>query len=395
MQAFVVAGACRPANSPGASNSEPPVIDTVYFGGGTPSLLAPSALAKILATLERTCRFATPEITLEADPETITSEKAKSWRAAGFNRISLGVQSFNDRELQATGRMHRRADVDRAAEILRAAAFDNISMDLIAGLPHQTRESWEHSVAEILRLRPEHISIYMLEIDEGSHLGKESLAGGARYSAAAIPPDDTQAEFYESACANLAAAGYDHYEISNWALPGRRSRHNLKYWQRDAYLGLGAGAHSFDGATRWANAHDSARYVASIEQGASPREQIEPVAPEQALEEEFFLGLRQLDGIDLARIERQYASNGNGTSARIRPHSPANRSALRPGPRQSRKQSSSPRSKSPHYFQFRSGGTARMTMRRSYQRVESALEQPVASFLSRASLIPANDPKES
>ena len=228
VQAFVVAGASRPADSPGASNSEPPVIDTVYFGGGTPSLLDPSALSKILATLERTCRFATPEITLEADPETITPEKAKSWRAAGFNRISLGVQSFNDRELQATGRMHRRADVDRAAEILRAAAFDNISMDLIAGLPHQTRESWEHSVAEILRLRPEHISIYMLEIDEGSHLGKESLAGGARYSAAAIPPDDTQAEFYESACANLAAAGYDHYEISNWALPGRRSASQSK-----------------------------------------------------------------------------------------------------------------------------------------------------------------------
>ena len=306
-----------PQNGASAPEVPAPSVDTIYFGGGTPSLLDPSALSKILATLERTCRFATPEITLEADPETITSEKAKSWRAGGFNRISLGVQSFNDRELQATGRMHRRADVDRAAAILRAAAFDNISMDLIAGLPHQTRESWEHSVAEILRLRPEHISIYMLEIDEGSHLGKESLAGGARYSAAAIPPDDTQAEFYESACANLAAAGYDHYEISNWALPGRRSRHNLKYWQRDAYLGLGAGAHSFDGATRWANAHDSARYVASIEQGASPREQIEPVAPEQALEEEFFLGLRQLDGIDLARIERQYASNGNGTSARF------------------------------------------------------------------------------
>ncbi len=189
-------------------------------------------------------------------------------------------------------------------------------MDLIAGLPHQTRESWDHSVAEILRLRPEHISIYMLEIDEGSHLGKESLAGGSRYSADTIPSDDAQTEFYESACARLAAAGYDHYEISNWALPNCRSRHNLKYWQREPYLGLGAGAHSFDGATRWANAHDSAAYVAAIEQGRSPREQVELVTLEQALEEEFFLGLRQLDGIDLARIERQYATSGNGTSAR-------------------------------------------------------------------------------
>ena len=245
-------------------------VDTVYFGGGTPSLLDSATLDKILDTLRATYSFETPEITLEADPETITPEKANSWLAAGFNRISLGVQSFNDRELQATGRMHRRADIARAAEILRAAGFDNISMDLIIGLPHQTRESWEQSVSELLDLRPEHISIYMLEVDEGSHLGKESLAGGTRYSAPAIPPDDTQAEFYDSACTRLATAGYDHYEISNWALPSRRSRHNLKYWQREPYLGLGAGAHSFDGKTRWANVHDSAKYVAMIEQGIIP-----------------------------------------------------------------------------------------------------------------------------
>ena len=190
-------------------------------------------------------------------------------------------------------------------------------MDLIVGLPHQTRESWEQSVSELLDLRPEHISIYMLEVDEGSHLGKESLAGGTRYSAPAIPPDDTQAEFYDSACKRLATAGYDHYEISNWALPDCRSRHNLKYWQREPYLGLGAGAHSFDGKTRWANVHDSAQYVAMIEQGITAREQIEPVTSEQALEEEFFLGLRQLEGIDLAQIERTYAANGNGASARL------------------------------------------------------------------------------
>jgi oxygen-independent coproporphyrinogen III oxidase len=291
--------------------------DTVYFGGGTPSLLDPGALAKILDALRATYSFETPEITLEADPETISTEKANSWLAAGFNRISLGVQSLNDRELQATGRMHRRADIARATETLRAAGFDNISMDLIIGLPHQTRESWEQSVSELLDLRPEHISIYMLEVDEGSHLGKESLAGGTRYSAATIPSDDAQAEFYDSACTRLATAGYDHYEISNWAFPGRRSRHNLKYWQREPYLGLGAGAHSFDGKTRWANVHDSAQYVTMIEQGISPREQIEPVTPEQALEEEFFLGLRRLEGIDLAQIERNYAANRNGTSARL------------------------------------------------------------------------------
>jgi oxygen-independent coproporphyrinogen-3 oxidase len=302
----------------GAAQARQPAADTIYFGGGTPSLLDPAALAEILGALGANFLLEAPEITLEADPETITPEKANSWRASGFNRISLGVQSFSDRELQATGRMHRRADVGRATEILRTAGFDNISMDLIIGLPHQTRNSWEQSVSELLDLRPEHISIYMLEVDEGSHLGKESLAGGARYSAPAIPPDDTQAEFYDSACARLAAAGYDHYEISNWALPDRRSRHNLKYWRREPYFGLGAGAHSFDGKTRWANVHDSAKYVSMIEQGISPREQIEPVTPEQALEEEFFLGLRQLDGIDLARIERHYSSiNANGVRARF------------------------------------------------------------------------------
>jgi oxygen-independent coproporphyrinogen III oxidase len=295
-----------------------PIVDTVYFGGGTPSLLAPNALARILDTLRDSFDFdEAPEITLEADPETITSAKATAWLAAGFNRISLGAQSFNDRELQSAGRMHRRANIFEAARILRAADFRNISMDLIAGLAHQTRATWEESVTALLGVRPEHISIYMLEIDEGSHLGKESLAGGARYSARAIPADDAIAEFYDSACGRLAAEGYDHYEISNWAcsrvkdLPSLRSRHNLKYWRREPYLGLGAGAHSFDGTQRWANIHDSAKYVACIEQGITPREQIETVTPAQALEEEFFLGLRQLEGIDLARIERQYAVSLN------------------------------------------------------------------------------------
>jgi oxygen-independent coproporphyrinogen-3 oxidase len=293
-------------------------VDTVYFGGGTPSLLEPAALAEILDALRHNVGFAHPaeclEVTLEADPETITPEKAQAWLAAGFNRISLGVQSLNDRELQAAGRLHRRAGIFAAAQILRQAGFRNISMDLIAGLAQQTRESWQESVSRILEIRPEHISIYLLEIDEGSRLGKESLAGGSRYSAEAIPSDDAMADSYESACARLAAAGYEHYEISNWGLPGFRSRHNLKYWRREPYLGLGAGAHSFDGAQRWSNVHDSAQYVACIESGVSAREQIEPVTAQQALEEELFLGLRQLEGIDLARVEKKY---GVSLQARI------------------------------------------------------------------------------
>jgi len=314
------------------SNLRDAPVDTVYFGGGTPSLLEPPALAGILDALRRSFAFAEPaardsvaapqidaaaahlEITLEADPETITPEKAEAWLAAGFNRISLGVQSFDDRELQAAGRMHRRADIFAASRILREAGFRNISMDLIAGLAQQTRASWEESVARILEIRPQHISIYLLEIDEGSRLGKESLAGGSRYSAETIPSDDAMAESYESACARLADAGYEHYEISNWGLPGFRSRHNLKYWRREPYLGLGAGAHSFDGARRWSNVHDSAKYVACIESGATPREQIERVTAQQALDEELFLGLRQLEGIDLARVEKKY---GVSLQARI------------------------------------------------------------------------------
>jgi oxygen-independent coproporphyrinogen III oxidase len=307
----------------GISSLRDAQVDTVYFGGGTPSLLEPSALAGIVHTLRQNFAFAASaplpsvstlgvtsasraEITLEADPETINSEKAQAWIAAGFNRISLGVQSFSDRELRAAGRMHRRSDICAAARILREVGFHNISMDLIAGLALQTRASWEESVARILEIRPEHISIYLLEIDEGSRLGKESLAGGSRYSAEAIPSDDAMAGSYESACARLAAAGYEHYEISNWGLPGFRSRHNLKYWRREPYVGVGAGAHSFDGSRRWSNVHDSAKYVASVESGVSPRGQIEPVTAQQALEEELFLGLRQLEGIDLARIEKKY-----------------------------------------------------------------------------------------
>jgi oxygen-independent coproporphyrinogen III oxidase len=293
--------------------------DTIYLGGGTPSLFDPADLARILAAVRSEFACAsTVETTLEADPETITPEKAGAWRAARINRISLGAQSFHDAELKPAGRMHRRADIFSAIARLRAAGFANISLDLIAGLPHQTAASWQASVDEALRLRPEHISIYLFEIDEGSRLGKEILSGGSRYSAAAVPSDDAMAESYEFACERLARAGYEHYEISNWALPGFRSRHNLKYWRREPYLGFGAGAHSFDGRWRWANAHDPAAYAAAINEGRLPIEQLEEVTPKQALDEELFLGLRQLEGIDLARMAAEYGSQYDATlGARI------------------------------------------------------------------------------
>jgi oxygen-independent coproporphyrinogen III oxidase len=329
------------------------VVDTVYFGGGTPSLLETRQLQDILEAIRETSGTnglpsvevdggsATPprtqragaepnrdsarrrreeggpntsgqnnavfqEVTLEADPETVEQAKAAAWVRAGINRVSFGVQSFSDKELKAAGRMHRRTDIYRAVAILRAAGIRNISFDLIAGLPHQTKDSWKQSLAQLISLAPEHVSVYLLEVDEGSRLGKELLTGGGRYSAGAVPSEDEMAEFYEMAQAALGAAGYRHYEISNWAKPGFEAKHNLKYWRREPYLGFGAGAHSFSGRQRWANAHDAAAYVRAIESGRLPLEQLETVTAEQALEEELFLGLRQLDGIDVGRIERDY-----------------------------------------------------------------------------------------
>jgi putative oxygen-independent coproporphyrinogen III oxidase len=341
------------------------LVDTVYIGGGTPSLLEAVQLQRILEAIramfgakgsrsdevdndfltQRTQREETQraqrrkcgeqrsekgdqkrrhepygsefeEVTLEADPETVEAEKAAAWVKAGINRVSFGVQSFSNKELAAAGRMHRREDVYRAVRILRNAGVRNTSFDLIAGLPHQTRESWKESLEELTALAPEHVSVYLLEVDEGSRLGREMLAGGARYNAAAVPSEDEMAEFYEMAQARLGAWGYHHYEISNWAKPGFESKHNLKYWRREPYLGFGAGAHSFSGRQRWANEHDAPAYVRAIESWRLPVEQVETVSQERALEEELFLGLRQLDGIDVGRIEREY---GVALRARFEP----------------------------------------------------------------------------
>ena len=299
-----------------SAEDAPLSIDTLYVGGGTPSMLETADLARLLDAARESFPCEWIEATLEADPETVTPERAAAWRAAGFNRVSLGAQSFDDRELAAAGRLHRRAELYAAERILRAAGFANVSFDLIAGLAHQTRATWNDSLQRLMDLNPEHISIYMLEIDEGSRLGKEALALGVRYGAGALPSDDDVADFYESARALLASAGYDQYEISNWARPGFRSRHNLKYWQRQPYLGFGAGAHSFDGHERWAKVHDPAAYTAAIERGEWPLEQRQRVMPAQALEEELFLGLRQLDGIDVAAIEAHY---GHDLRARLAP----------------------------------------------------------------------------
>ncbi len=298
------------------TRSEDLAVDTVYIGGGTPSLLDPAHLQNILNAIRASFAADLTEVTLEADPETIEAGKAAAWVRAGINRVSFGLQSFSDKELVAAGRMHRRADIYRAVPMLREAGIRNISFDLIAGLSHQTKVSWRQSLEELAVLAPEHVSVYLLEIDEDSRLGKELLQGGEKYSARSVPSEDDMAEFYEMAQQALGAAGYHHYEISNWAKPGYESKHNLKYWRREPYLGFGAGAHSFSGTERWANAHDAAAYVTALQGGRMPVEQHETLTAESALEEELFLGLRQLDGIDLAQIERDY---GVSLAARFDP----------------------------------------------------------------------------
>ncbi len=265
-------------------NTEPPIVDTVYIGGGTPSLLEPGLLQSMLAALREQFACKWNEVTLEADPETITIEKAAAWVASGINRVSFGTQSFVDKELKAAGRMHRRADIYNAVPILREKGIANISFDLIAGLPKQTAESWSVSLSEAITLSPEHISVYMMEIDEASRLGLEVLQGGLRYSARDLPTEESMAQFYELAQLTLKAAGYSQYEISNWAKPGFESRHNLKYWRREPYLGFGAGAHSFFGTQRWANIHDASGYVFQRQYKIDLEEKVERLAAAGMLE---------------------------------------------------------------------------------------------------------------
>ena len=225
---------------------------------------------------------------MEAAPGGITPEKASAWRRAGINRVSLGVQSFNTRELARTGRKHTAEIVEREIAVLRAAGIGNFNVDLIAGLPGQTLESWNHSLEWVERLQSPHVSVYMLEVDEDSRLGAEVMAFGKRYGAPDIPSDDQIADFYEIAVERLARAGIARYEISNFARPGFESRHNLKYWRREPYLGFGADAHSFDGTWRWQNAESIEDYL----RGSKPER-----TPADPTAEHFFLGLRLAKGI--------------------------------------------------------------------------------------------------
>lgn len=265
--------------------------ETLYLGGGSPNRIPPLQLATLLNTVPgRPWR----EATIEATPGAITPHLARAWREAGINRVSLGVQSFVPQEIALTGRKHTAARVAQEVALLRDAGIANFNIDLIAGLPRQTAQSWRTSLDWVERLAAPHVSVYMFEIDEDSRLGAELLRGGARYGAADVPPEDLVVELYETAVERLAAAGIERYEISNFALPGRESLHNLKYWKREPYLGFGADAHSFDGVSRRRNVEFAAQYVERIERGESPCQEVEPARPD---EERFFLGLRLSAGM--------------------------------------------------------------------------------------------------
>jgi oxygen-independent coproporphyrinogen-3 oxidase len=261
--------------------------ETVYLGGGTPSQIDPAVLTSLLSEVPgRPWR----EATIEVAPGTVTLEKALEWRRAGIDRISLGVQSFVTAELARTGRRHTAEVVEAEIGMLREAGFEAINIDLIAGLPGQTRASWIASLEWLERLGAPHASIYMLEVDEDSRLGREILAKGIRYGAADVPSDDEIADFYEMAVQRLKCAGLPRYEISNFARPGHESHHNLKYWRREPYLGFGADAHSFDGIWRWQNVEAAAEYAGGT--SAPQRTLADPLG------ERLFLGLRLTEGVD-------------------------------------------------------------------------------------------------
>ena len=279
------------------------IVDTIYFGGGTPSLLAPSQLESILATVHD-CFKIDPhsEITLEINPGSVNEEKLRAFRSLGVNRASFGAQTFDDAELAKLGRSHTTADTVKAFADLRGVGFENVSFDLIAGLPGQTLAGWERNISQALDLRPEHLSFYLLEVHSGT-----PLAEHIRRRIQPEPDDDLAGVMYQWMLQQAADAGYEHYEISNLCQPGFHSRHNVKYWTGEAYYGFGCSAHSYDGATRrWSNHRDVLKYVSVIENGESAVVDEQQLSQTDVRAEAVFLGMRLMQGIDLRRYRESF-----------------------------------------------------------------------------------------
>jgi oxygen-independent coproporphyrinogen III oxidase len=281
-------------------------IDTIYLGGGTPSLLAPDLLVGLFAAIRAGFKVdANAEITMECAPGQIADATLEAMAACGVNRVSLGVQSFVDREAHESGRLHTRAVVEDDLHRLRAAGIANLNIDLIAGLAGQTFASWEESLEALAACDAPHASIYMLEVDEDSRLGRELLAGGARYRAGLVPTDDAIARMYERGIERLEAAGLAQYEISNFSRPGFASRHNLRYWQRQPYLGVGLDASSAlrgsHGLLRATTTDDLKAYLAGPQAA-----EMTWLSAAQQHEEAWFLGLRLNAGVNAPELQREF-----------------------------------------------------------------------------------------
>jgi oxygen-independent coproporphyrinogen-3 oxidase len=306
----------------------PGAVDSVYFGGGTPSLLAAGQFRRIFTGLRDEFEVAADaEITLECAPGQLSDETLGELLSQGMNRISFGVQSFVDEETAAVGRLHTRYQCEAEFARVRGAGIDEMNVDLIAGLPHQTAESWKYSVERAIASGVPHVSVYMLEVDEESRLGREMLEKGGRYSASTVPSEDETADWYLEACTSLDAAGLHQYEISNFAREGHVSRHNLKYWRREPYIGFGLDAHSMlltdAGAVRFANTSDLDQYLDqdlgdTVAAGASgfkmlarksdalEADAIDIIGGAEAFEESLFLGLRLNEGVRLEALRVQF-----------------------------------------------------------------------------------------
>jgi oxygen-independent coproporphyrinogen-3 oxidase len=350
-------------------------VDSIYLGGGTPSILGESQLLRIFDAVRAQFTLTRDaEITVECAPGTLTPSLIETLLKCGVNRASLGVQSFVDQEAQSVGRLHKRSTVLEETSRLREAGLNNINIDLIAGLPHQTGESWTFSLAETIALGAPHVSVYMLEVDEDSRLGRELIAGGTRYHAHFVPDDEATADFYSQACETLNAAGVAQYEISNFARPGAESRHNLKYWTRQPYLGFGIDAHSMlpargDGTSAAKAANENRAPTAALKHCATQKQSffsgceavpfpkslesgfregrvaglrfstphsldaymnrtphtVTAVSRQAAIEESFFLGLRLNRGVDLTALAAKF------TPEAIAPYQPVIFDCLRDG----------------------------------------------------------------
>jgi oxygen-independent coproporphyrinogen-3 oxidase len=285
---------------------QPEAVDTIYFGGGTPSLLSPAQLETLLKALRQRFRVSSDaEVTLEINPGSVTPEELAAFRSLGINRASFGAQTFDDRELARLGRSHTAAETRQTFRNLRDAGFNNISFDLIAGLPGQTMAGWQRNLDEAFSLRPEHLSFYLLEVHQGTPLANHIKSGLQPQ-----PDGDLAAEMYEVMLDRAVAEGYEHYEISNLCLSGLAARHNTKYWTAAPYYGFGCSAHSYDGGSRrWANERDLVQYMTMIDGDSRAIVEETQLTEADRQAEAVFLGLRMMHGFSFSKYRDVFGSD--------------------------------------------------------------------------------------